>query len=128
MRRSLFHPRQLFRRLDSDQYYPTYGDDSTLVEDAPTQGRFYFRAKHQDSQILFGNFSTAIQGAELAQLDRGLFGGLLDYNSTAATSFGERKTQLTAFASDPGTIPGRDEFRGTGGSLYFLKRQDVSVG
>ncbi|MBK9432544.1 MAG: hypothetical protein IPN50_09045 [Sphingomonadales bacterium] len=121
-------PRQLFRRLDSDQYYPTYGDDSTLVEDAPTQGRFYFRAKRQDSQIMFGNFSTAIQGAELAQLDRGLFGGLFDYRSSATTNFGERKTQVTAFASDPGTIPGRDEFRGTGGSLYYLKRQDVSVG
>jgi hypothetical protein len=53
---------------------------------------------------------------------------LVDLNSKAVTSFGERKTQLTAFASDPGTVPGRDEFRGTGGSLYFLTRQDISVG
>jgi hypothetical protein len=121
-------PRQLFRRLDSDQYYPTYGDDSTLIEDAPTQGRFYLRVQKDDSRFVLGNFSTAIQGAELAQLDRGLFGALVDHKSGAATSFGERKTQVTAFASDPGTVPGRDEFRGTGGSIYFLKRQDVSVG
>jgi hypothetical protein len=121
-------PRQLLRRLNSEQYYPTYGDESTLVEDAPTQGRFYLRAQKDASQLVVGNFTTQITGAELAQLDRGLFGALIDVNSKATTSFGERKAQVVAFASDPGTVPGREEFRGTGGSLYFLKRQDVSVG
>ncbi len=121
-------PRQLLRRLNRDQYYATYGDDSTLVEDAPTQGRFYLRVNKDESQFVVGNFVTQVNGAELAQLDRGLFGALIDYNSSDVTSFGERKTQITAFASDPGTVPGREEFRGTGGSLYFLKRQDVSIG
>jgi hypothetical protein len=121
-------PRQLLRRLNREQFYPTYGDDSTLVEDAPTQGRFYLRVNKDASQFVIGNFSTQFNGAELAQLDRGLFGALLDYNTNDVTSFGERKGQFTAFASDPGTVPGREEFRGTGGSLYFLKRQDVSIG
>ena len=121
-------PRQLLRRLNRDQYYPTYGDDSTLVEDAPTQGRFYIRVNKGDSQAIIGNFTTQVNGAELAQLDRGLFGALVDYNSQSVTSFGERNVQITGFASDPGTVPGREEFRGTGGSLYFLKRQDVSIG
>lgn len=121
-------PRQLLRRLNSEQYYPTYGDDSTLVEDAPTQGRFYLRVDNGLSQAVIGNFVAQANGAELAQLDRGLFGALVDVNSAAVTSFGERKAQVLAFASDPGTVPGREEFRGTGGSLYFLKRQDVSVG
>ncbi|MFN3450533.1 MAG: hypothetical protein ACK4ZE_00115 [Sphingorhabdus sp.] len=121
-------PRQLLRRLNRDQYYPTYGDNSTLVEDAPTQGRFYLRVNKDDNQLVVGNFVTQVNGAELAQLDRGLFGALIDYNSQTTTSFGERKSQITAFASDPGTVPGREEFRGTGGSLYFLKRQDVSIG
>jgi hypothetical protein len=121
-------PRQLLRRLNRDQYYPTYGDNSTLVEDAPTQGRFYLRVNKDDSQFVVGNFVTQVNGAELAQLDRGLFGALADYNSNEVTSFGERKVQVTGFASDPGTVPGREEFRGTGGSLYFLKRQDVSIG
>ncbi|APG61677.1 hypothetical protein LPB140_01185 [Sphingorhabdus lutea] len=121
-------PSQLLRRLNRDQYYPTYGDNSTLVEDAPTQGRFYLRVNKDDSQFVIGNFVTQVNGAELAQLDRGLFGALIDYNSKDSTSFGERRTQITAFASDPGTVPGREEFRGTGGSLYFMKRQDVSIG
>ena len=121
-------PRQLLRRLNSEQYYPTYGDDSTLVEDAPTQGRFYLRLDNGISQAVIGNFVAQATGAELAQLDRGLFGALIDVNSAATTSFGERKAQVLAFASDPGTVPAREEFRGTGGSLYFLERQDVSVG
>lgn len=121
-------PRQLLRRLNSEQYYPVYGDDSTLVEDAPTQGRIYLRVNKDDSQLVVGNFVMQANGAELAQLDRGLFGAIADINSKGITSFGERKAQLLAFASDPGTVPGREEFRGTGGSLYFLKRQDVSIG
>jgi hypothetical protein len=121
-------PRQLLRRLGSSDYYPTFGDDSTLVEDAPTQGQFYLRLQHADSSLTVGNYIVNMNQAELAPLDRGLFGVALDHRSLATTSFGERKLQLTAFASDPGTIPGRDEFRGTGGSLYFLQRQDLTIG
>jgi hypothetical protein len=121
-------PRQFLRRLNSQQYYPNYGDDSTLVDDAPTQGRVYLRVNTDNSQLVVGNFVMQANGAELVQLDRGLFGALADVNSNAVTSFGERKAQLLAFASDPGTVPAREEFRGTGGSLYFMKRQDVSIG
>ena len=121
-------PRQLLRRLDSDRFYPVYGDDSTLVEDAPTQGRFYLKIEKDDSHILWGNFATQITGTEFAHLDRGLYGAVADYNSKTTTSFGERKTQVTAFAADPGTVPAREEYRGTGGSVYFLERQDLTIG
>ena len=121
-------PRQLLRRLDADRFYPVYGDDSTLVEDAPTQGRFFLRVEKDDSHIMWGNFATQITSTEFAHLDRGLYGGIADYNSQATTSFGERATQITAFAADPGTLPAREEFRGTGGSVYFLERQDLSIG
>lgn len=121
-------PRQLLRRMDSNQYYTTYGDDSTLVEDAPTQGRFYLKVQKDKSSLLVGNFVADIQQAELAQLNRGVFGAIVDHKSMGTTEFGESKLQVTAFASDPGTIPGRDEFRGTGGSLYFLNRRDITVG
>ena len=121
-------PRQLLRRLDADRFYPVYGDDSTLVEDAPTQGRFYVRVEKDDSHVMWGNFATQITGTEFAHLDRGLYGGIADFNSQSTTSFGERNTQVTGFAADPGTLPAREEFRGTGGSIYFLERQDLSIG
>jgi hypothetical protein len=121
-------PRQLLRRLDASLYYPSYGDDSSTVEDAPTQGRFYLRVDRDDSKLVLGNYVVDASGTTLAQLDRGLYGALGDYVSTATTSFGERKTRITAFASDPGTAPAREEFRGTGGSAYFLQRQDLSIG
>ena len=121
-------PRQLLRRLDGDRFYPVYGDDSTLVEDAPTQGRFYIRVEKDDSHVMWGNFATQITSTEFAHLDRGLYGGIADFNSQKNTSFGERVTQITGFAADPGTIPAREEYRGTGGSVYFLERQDISIG
>ncbi|HMS20074.1 hypothetical protein [uncultured Sphingorhabdus sp.] len=121
-------PRQLLRRMNSNEYFTTYGDDSVLVEDAPTQGQFYLKVQKDDSSLMVGNYVVNMNQAELAPLDRGLFGIALDHKSVATTSFGERKNQLTVFASDPGTIPARDEFRGTGGSLYFLQRQDLTVG
>ena len=121
-------PRQLLRRLDADRFYPVYGDDSTLVEDAPTQGRFYVRVEKNDSHILWGNFATQVTGTEFAHLDRGLYGGIVDYNSQGSTNLGERRTRITAFAADPGTLPAREDFRGTGGSVYFLERQDLTIG
>ncbi len=121
-------PRQLLRRLDPDDFYPVYGDDSTTYEDAPTRGKFYVRLERGDSHILWGNFKTRITGTEFARHERGLYGANAYYRSEEATSFGERRVTVHGFAAEPGTLPQRDEFRGTGGSAYFLRRQDLTVG
>jgi len=121
-------PESLLRRLDPDKFYPVYGDDSTFVEDAPTQGRFYVRLERGDDHVVWGNFLTNITSTEFSQIDRGLYGAKLEYNDDQTTQHGERKSRLTLFAADPGTIPGRDEFRGTGGSVFFLERQDLTIG
>ncbi len=54
-------PRQLLRRLDPDDYYPVYGDDSILKEDAPTSGKFYIRVDRGKSHVMWGNFKTVIR-------------------------------------------------------------------
>src|SRR5207247_9336595 len=46
----------------------------------------------------------------------------------ATTSFGERKASVDGFAAEPGTVGSFEEFRGTGGSLYFLRHQDILTG
>jgi hypothetical protein len=121
-------PLALLRRLDPNTYYPTYGDNSSLVEAAPTQGNMYFQIQHDDSHLLWGSFQTQQAGTDLVQFSRGLYGGELDHRSLATTAYGERMTTINAFAADPGTVGARDEFRGTGGSLYYLHNQDILAG
>jgi flagellar motor protein MotB len=121
-------PDSLFRRIDPNYYYPTYGDDSTTQELAPTLGKFYVKVEHHDDYGLWGNFRINYLDNELAQVDRGLYGGNLHWVSDSATSFGEKRIALDGFAAQPGTIVGRDEFQGTGGSLYFLHEQDILTG
>jgi len=121
-------PRQILRRLDPDDYYPVYGDDSTFVEDAPTKGKFYVRLERGDSHVMWGNYKTEVTGTEFLRSDRALYGASAVYRSEAATSFGERRTEVEAYAAQPDTLPAREEFLGTGGSAYFLKRQDIVEG
>ncbi len=121
-------PRYLLRNINPDLYYPVYGDDSTVADDAPTQGKFYVRLEKGDSHVMWGNFQTSWSGSELMQYSRGLYGAKLRYRSDDMTTYGEKQTQVDAFIADPGTLGARDEFRGTGGSLYYLQHQDITVG
>jgi flagellar motor protein MotB len=121
-------PQALLRRLDPDLYYPTFGDDSTLEERAPTSGKLYMKLKRHNDYGILGNFTIGYLDTSLAHIDRGLYGLNIHYEADDYTSFGEQQFQLDGFAADPGTIGGRDEFRGTGGSLYFLRYQDVLTG
>ncbi len=121
-------PDALFRRINPDYHVPTYGDDSTVAEDAPTSGKFYVKVTKDDNYGLWGNFRVGYTDNDLAQVDRGLYGGNLHYQTLGVTGFGEKRFMVDGFAADPGTVAGRDEFRGTGGSLYFLRRQDILEG
>ncbi|MDH3805385.1 MAG: flagellar motor protein MotB, partial [Gammaproteobacteria bacterium] len=121
-------PDSLFRRIDPDYYYPTFGDDSTVEEMAPSMGKFFVRLSKGDDYGQWGNFKIGYMNSELAQVDRGLYGANLHYQSAATTEFGDRRLVVDAFAAEPGTIASREEFRGTGGSLYFLQRQDILAG
>ncbi|WP_321391300.1 OmpA family protein [uncultured Desulfuromusa sp.] len=118
----------LFRRMDPDNHYPTLGDDSTVTENAPTRGKFYLKMEKHQSYGLWGNFKIGYTENNLAQVDRNLYGGNLHYEAIDTTSFGEPRLLLDGFGADPGTVAGRDEFRGTGGSLFFLRNQDILEG
>jgi flagellar motor protein MotB len=121
-------PDALFRRIDPDYHYPTFGDDSTVTEAAPTMGKFFVRLSNNDNFGQFGNFKIGYMNNELARVDRGLYGANVHYQSDATTEFGDQRFAIDAFAAEPGTVASREEFRGTGGSLYFLHRQDILTG
>ena len=121
-------PEALFRRILPEYHFPTFGDDSTVVEDAPTSGKFYVKLTKDQNYGLWGNFRVGYTDNDLAHVDRGLYGGNLHYQPLGVTSFGEKRILVDGFAAEPGTVAGRDEFRGTGGSLYYLRRQDILQG
>lgn len=121
-------PRDVFRRLDPNAYYLTYGDDSTTYRDVDTQGRFYLRTDWDKNQALWGNYATGINSTAYAQYVRSLYGAALNWRSSATTSRGEALSQVRAFASQAQTAPGHSEFVGTGGSLYYLRHTDLLPG
>lgn len=121
-------PDSLFRRIDPDYHYPTFGDDSVVEEVAPTLGKLYVKLARDENHAMWGNFKINYADNELAHVDRGLYGGNLHYQSDSSTSFGEQRVSVDGFAAEPGTLASREEFRGTGGSLYFLRNQDILVG
>jgi flagellar motor protein MotB len=121
-------PEALFRRIDPDYHFPTYGDDSTVVQDAPTNGKFYLKLTKEENYFLWGNFKIAYTDNYLAHVDRGLYGANLHYQTRDTTSFGEKRLSADGYAADPGTVAERDEFQGTDGSLYYLHHQDLLEG
>ncbi|WP_217645722.1 hypothetical protein [Pseudoxanthomonas sp. GM95] len=118
----------VFRSLDPDLYYPTYGDDSSAVRDVDTQGRFYVRVDWDKNQALWGNFATGFTDTEYGQYVRSLYGAAFDWRSRAITPWGDAKTEVRAFGSQAQSAPGHSEFIGTGGSLYYLKHTEVLAG
>ena len=122
------NPKQFLSRIDPNKYYPVYGDDSTKVEDAPTRGKFYVRLERGDSHVMWGNFKTKITGTKYLRNERALYGASAVYRSPTTLPSGERQTEASVYAAQPGTLAQRDILRGTGGSAYFLKHQDISVG
>lgn len=122
------YPKDVFRRLDPSQYYPTYGDDSTTTRDIDTQGRMYLRVDWDKSHALWGNYFTHFLDTELAQYQRALYGGTLDWHRPRYTKFGDEKTRFQIFGSDANTAHGSTELLGTGGSLYYLHHTDILPG
>ncbi|CAH0352370.1 OmpA family protein [Aquabacterium sp. CECT 9606] len=121
-------PTSLLRRVDPVDSWATFGDDSTAIEDAPTQGSLYLRIDDGRSHLLWGDYKLTLDGTALAQVSRGLYGLHGRYVGDDSTSFGDAQLRLDVFAAQPGTLAAREDFRGTGGSLYYLRHQDITRG
>src|SRR5690606_32282119 len=61
-------PESLFRRLDPDNHFPTFGDDASVEEMAPTLGKFFVRAGRGDNYAQWGSFKAGYMNNELAQV------------------------------------------------------------
>ena len=121
-------PRSLIDRIDPNEFYPTYGDDSTIEQDAPTSGRVYLKVEKDRSKFTFGTYKSELKETYYLNDERTLYGAQAIYRSNAVTASGQPRVELQLNAAQPETLPQRDEFLGTGGSSYFLRYQDIVLG
>lgn len=121
-------PASVLSRIDPEDTYPTFGDDSSMVDNTPTSGRFYLRAQKGESFALWGDYRSQLSGSKFVRNERELYGAQAHLETNAKTSQGQARASLDVFVAQPETQIGRDVFQSTGGSVFFLKRQDVTVG
>ncbi|MDO6728043.1 hypothetical protein Q4544_13965 [Cognatishimia sp. 1_MG-2023] len=120
-------PQDLLLRLTAENSYPMFGDDSTIEDAAPTRGKFYLKAEKNGNHVLWGNYKSTISGSHYLRNERDLYGAQAVYKSPEQTQNGDARFSVEAYAASPDRLPARDAFRGTGGSIYFLNQQDISV-
>ena len=120
-------PRNLLLRIDPDDLYPTYGDDSTSEDRTPTSGKLFFRIERAGNFVQWGDFRATLAGGEFVRNERTLYGLQAQYATPDQTTGGEARAQVMLYAAQPDMLPQRDTFRGTGGSVYFLDKQDIAA-
>jgi len=119
-------PRQLLMRVDPDDLYPTYGDDSTVEDLTPTSGLVFLRIEKDRNYIQWGDFDATLGDNNFVNNQRSLYGlsGRAETRETMAN--GAARATGLAYAAQPDQIPQRDVFLGTGGTVYFLGKQDIT--
>lgn len=122
------NPDAVIRRIRGEDVYPTFGDDSTSSNDAPTSGKFYFRAERDNNYVMWGDNRVTLGGSALSRTDRTLYGLSSHWESQDQTSFGEARASVSGFAAEPDRLTQRDVMRGVGTSTYFLSRRDIMPG
>ena len=121
-------PRSVATSLDPADGYPTYGDDSTAEDLTPTSGRIYLRVERDNSFLVWGDYKAQIVGNGYLRNERSLYGLQVHHETLATTDRGDPRASVDLYAAQPDQVVGRDSFRGTGGSVYFLSQQDISPG
>jgi hypothetical protein len=119
-------PRQSLRRLNSNEYYTTYGDDSALVEDAPTQGRFYLKGRRTaqlaDRQLRRRYPAGGTGAAQSRHLRRDRQPPEReDHQLRRKPGAGNRLRLRPRHDPGPRRVPGHGRF------AHYLQRRDVTV-
>lgn len=119
-------PRQLLLRVDPDDLYPTYGDDSTSEDLTPTAGKVYLRIEKDRNFVQWGNFDGDLSDNAFVRNERSLYGLSAGAETRGSTSRGDALGRVAFYAAQPERSPQRDVFLGTGGSVFFLEKQDIA--
>lgn len=121
-------PRGVLGRIDPEDTYPTFGDDSEIRDATPTSGRFYLKVAKDGNHLLWGDYQSTVSGNSFVRNERTLYGAQGVFESQESTAQGEAKLSAEVYVAQPDQLVGRETFQGTGGSVYFLRRQDITPG
>lgn len=121
-------PQSILRRIDETDLYPTYGDDSSIEDGAPTSGKFYFRIEKNENYLQWGDTQATLSSGTYLRNEREHYGLSGQWTSDDLTSFGEPRLTVSGYAAQPDQVPQRDVFQATDGTFFFLQRQDISFG
>ncbi len=120
---------KFFTNLDPDRYYPVYGDGSVIDYRATdTRNNLFLLLEMDKSYFQWGSFETGLTDLDLATYNRTLSGAKLHAQREKTNTYGDPYGGITGFYAEDGTNAGHDEFLGTGGSLYYLKYNQVVEG
>ncbi|MCF6324594.1 MAG: OmpA family protein [Gammaproteobacteria bacterium] len=120
--------RTLLSNLDPDRYYPVYGDNSTIVYDTQSQGKFYLAVDSDTIHSVVGNYKLNLSDNELAAYRRTLYGAFFEYKSLSSNRNDKPDTLIRLFGAQTRQSHVRDEMRATGGSLYYLSQREIIEG
>ncbi len=121
-------PREVLRRVAAEDSFPTFGDDSQITDNTPTSGKIYLRVERDGNFLLWGDYEANLAGSGYLRNERSLYGAQLSYETRSRTSSGEARASLDLYGAQPDQLAAREIFQGTGGSVYFLQRQDITSG
>jgi len=102
---------RMFKDINPDDFYPIYGDTSTVVYEAQSADKLYIAIQHGTSYLKYSDFHTDFKETETAAFDRTLT-GLNFFHETD-------RYRIRTFAAETKNAFTRDEIRGQGISGYY---------
>ncbi len=120
-------PALLKQLIDPERYYPVYGDGTEEVQDVSSREKLYVLVQADESRAIVGNFDAKLLGLELFRYERSFFGAGVDLDHKLVAG---QRTEVHAFAASgsTGIRARRLALLGTGGSLYFLRDENILEG
>jgi uncharacterized repeat protein (TIGR01451 family) len=119
----------LFTNLNPNDYYPIYGDSSTLNYEAhDTAQRLYILVEMDRSYVKWGSFKTEFTDTELATYNRTLSGLKVNFDTVESTVYGDPKRGFKVFYAKSDHRADHNELYATGGSLFYTRNRNIIEG
>jgi len=109
---------RLYEAIDPKEYYPIYGDESSLINCPTSCGNLYVRVDHQESSLLYGSYQVNFSEIHFSSYER-LLSGIKGYHKGTSS-------EMTVFRAETKQVRCRDDILGRGFcGPYYLSHYPV---